>query len=71
MKLKKLLSLLASMAMALTAVTGAMTASASEVANGTCGDGITWTLDSEGKLTISGRAKWLRLMMGKMLLLLI
>ena len=57
MKLKKLLSLLASLAMTVTAITGAMTASASEVANGTCGEGITWTLDSDGKLTISGEGE--------------
>ena len=56
MNIKKIISLLASMAMAVTAITGAMTASASEVANGTCGD-LTWTLDSEGVLTISGEGK--------------
>ena len=56
MKFKKFISLLASLAMAVTAVTGAMTASASEVANGTCGD-LTWTLDSDGKLTISGEGE--------------
>ena len=49
MKFKKLISLLAATAMAVTALTGAMSVSASEVANGTCGDGITWTLDSDGK----------------------
>ena len=57
MKFKKFISLLASLAMMVTAVTGAMTVSASEVANGTCGDGITWTLDSDGKLTISGKGE--------------
>ena len=57
MKIKKLLSLLAATAMAVTALTGAMTASASEVANGTCGEGITWTLDENGKLTISGEGE--------------
>ncbi len=56
MKFKKLISLLAATAMTLTAITGAMTASASEVANGTCGD-LTWTLDSDGKLTISGEGE--------------
>ena len=56
MKIKKFISLLAAAAMAVTALTGAMTASASEVANGTCGD-LTWTLDSDGVLTISGNGK--------------
>ena len=57
MKFKRILSLLAATAMTVTAITGAMTASASEVANGTCGDGITWTLDANGKLIISGEGK--------------
>ena len=56
MKFKKFISLLTSMAMMVTALTGVMTASASEVANGTCGD-LTWTLDSDGKLTISGEGE--------------
>ena len=56
MKFKKLISLLAATAMAVTALTGAMTASASEVANGTCGD-LTWTLDSDGVLTLSGEGE--------------
>ena len=56
MKLKRILSLLAAAAMAVTAVTGAMTASASEVAKGECGD-LTWTLDSDGVLTLSGEGK--------------
>ena len=30
------------------------TAEAAEVASGTCGDNLTWTLDDEGTLTISG-----------------
>ena len=54
MRIKRILSLLAAAAMTVTSLTGAMTASASEVANGTCGD-LTWTLDSDGKLTISGK----------------
>ena len=52
MSFKKILSLLAATTVAITALMGAMSVSASEVANGTCGDGITWTLDSDGKLTI-------------------
>ncbi len=53
MRIKRILSLLAATAMAVTSLTGAMTVSASEVANGTCGD-LTWTLDSDGVLTLSG-----------------
>ncbi len=30
------------------------TAEAAEVARGTCGDNLTWVLDDEGTLTISG-----------------
>ncbi len=54
MKLKKLLSLAASAAVALTALTGAMTVSADTVDSGTCGD-LSWTLDSDGVLTFSGQ----------------
>ena len=32
----------------------AITASAEEVANGTCGTDVTWSLDDEGVLTVSG-----------------
>ena len=32
-------------------------ASAETVANGTCGDNVTWTLDDEGLVTISGTGK--------------
>ena len=55
MKIKRILSLLAAATMAVTALTGAMTASA-VTANGKCGD-LTWTLDSDGKLTISGEGE--------------
>ena len=54
MQLKRFLSLLASAAMALTALTGSITALASTVASGKCGENVTWTLDSDGVLTISG-----------------
>lgn len=54
MKIKKILLLLAAATMAVTTLTGAMTASASEIANGKCGDNVTWSLDSDGVLTISG-----------------
>ncbi len=56
MKLKRILSLLVATTMAVTALMGAMTASASEVAKGECGD-LTWTLDSEGVLTLSGEGE--------------
>ncbi|MBR6835967.1 MAG: hypothetical protein IKM72_08185, partial [Oscillospiraceae bacterium] len=35
-------------------VFGGITVSADTVAEGECGSGVTWTLDSEGVLTISG-----------------
>ena len=31
-----------------------LAAFASETTGGTCGDGLTWTLDAKGKLTVSG-----------------
>ncbi len=56
MKIKKLLSLLAAVTVAVTAFTGAMSVSAVE-ADGKIGDNLTWTLDSDGKLTISGEGE--------------
>ena len=56
MKLKKLLSFTAAAVVALTALTGAMTVSADTVDSGTCGD-LSWTLDSEGVLTFTGKGK--------------
>ncbi len=54
MKLKKLLSLLASAAMVVTALTGAMSVSA-ETDSGKCGENATWSFDNKtGILTISG-----------------
>ncbi len=56
MKVKKLLSLLAAAAMAVTAFTGTICASA-ETKTGTCGD-VKWSFDSStGKLTISGEGE--------------
>ena len=55
--MKKILSILAAAVMTASALTGAMTASASEVATGKCGENVTWTLDSEGVLTISGEGQ--------------
>ncbi len=58
MKTKRILSLLASLAMAVTAVTGAMSVSAEEIVErGECGEKVTWTLDADGVLTISGEGK--------------
>ena len=57
MKLKKMLSLLAAAAMAVTALTVSITASAETVATGECGGSINWTLDSDGVLTLSGEGR--------------
>ena len=54
MKTKRILSLLAAATMAVTALTGAMTVSAVEADEGKIGENLTWTLDENGKLTISG-----------------
>ena len=56
MKTKRIISLLASLAMMVTAVTGAMSVSA-ETDSGDCGE-VKWSFDSStGKLTISGEGK--------------
>ncbi len=60
MKLKRILSLLASFAMAVTAVTGAMTVSVVSAededyaTSGKCGESTTWLINSDGVLVISG-----------------
>lgn len=54
MKLKRLLSLVVCVAMLTTALFSISAVSAAEVANGTCGSNLTWTLDDAGTLTISG-----------------
>ena len=54
MKLKKLLSFTAAAVMTVTALMSSMSVSASNVATGECGDNVTWSLNSEGVLTISG-----------------
>ena len=54
---KKIFSILAAAVMTVSALTGAVTASASEVATGKCGENITWSLDSDGVLTISGEGE--------------
>ena len=54
MKTKRIISLLASLAMIVTAVTGAMSVSA-ETDSGSCGDGVIWTWEESTKtLTFSG-----------------
>ena len=59
MKIKKFISLLASLAMMVTAVTGAMTVSVVSAADnfptsGKCGESATWLINSDGVLVISG-----------------
>ena len=59
MKIKKFISLLASMAMILTALTGAINVTAAdltsgEVIKGKCGESATWLINSDGVLVISG-----------------
>ena len=60
MKLKKFISLLASLAMMVTAVTGAMSVSVSAAdtvtyaTSGTCGDDARWVLSDDGTLSITG-----------------
>ena len=57
MKTKRIISLLASLAMIVTAFTGAMSVSA-ETDSGDCGEGVKWSFDSStGKLTISGEGE--------------
>jgi len=52
---KKVLALVLTLSMLLSFLPASMiTVSAEEVASGSCGDNLTWTLDSEGTLTISG-----------------
>ncbi len=52
--MKRFFSLVLCVAMIATAIFSVSAVSAAEVANGTCGSNLTWTLDSEGTLTISG-----------------
>ncbi len=59
MKIKKILSLLASLAMAVTAVTGAMTVSVvsaadSYVTSGKIGENASWVINTDGVLVVSG-----------------
>ena len=52
---KRLLSTFLALVFCLSLVPGVtMTARAAEAATGTCGENVTWTLDDEGTLTISG-----------------
>ena len=52
---KRILSIV--LAMVMLALSMPMAYGAEIVDSGTCGDNITWTLDSEGLLTISGTGK--------------
>ena len=55
MRKKKFLSVLLALCMVLSCRPGAVYVAAAEILyNGTCGDNLTWTLDSEGTLTITG-----------------
>ncbi|MGN0006248.1 MAG: leucine-rich repeat domain-containing protein [Candidatus Gastranaerophilaceae bacterium] len=52
---KKLISIILALAMVLTLIPfGSMTLFAEDETTGTCGSSVTWTLNSEGTLTISG-----------------
>lgn len=52
--IKKALSLFLSLAFVLSAFSFGVFAQSDEVASGTCGSNMTWTLDEEGTLTITG-----------------
>lgn len=52
--MKRFLSLVLCVAMIATAIFSMSAVTAAEVANGECGSSLTWTLDEEGTLTISG-----------------
>ena len=55
---RRLLSLFIAFVMVLTLIPAAtVTAHAETVASGECGDNLTWTLDDQGTLTISGTGK--------------
>ena len=53
--LKRVIATVSASIIALTALTGSITVSAVDIIDsGQCGETVTWTLDSDGKLTISG-----------------
>lgn len=54
---KRLLAWVLSFALALSLLPVGVLAAGSTVASGTCGDNLTWVLDSEGTLTISGNGE--------------
>ena len=54
---KRLLAWVLSFALALSLLPVGVLAAGSTVASGTCGDNLTWVLDSEGTLTISGEGE--------------
>ncbi len=54
LKMKRFFSLILCIAMIATAIFSMSAVTAAEVANGECGSALTWSLDDEGTLTISG-----------------
>lgn len=54
--MKRILSILLTLSVVLSLI-AAVPVTASAAASGTCGDNLTWTLDDEGTLTISGTGK--------------
>ena len=53
--MKKLLAILLTLCMIFSMMPITASAESAQVASGTCGDNLTWTLDEEGTLTISGQ----------------
>lgn len=57
MKNKKLLSVLISICIVFSAVAGLNFTANASYKNGTCGDGLSWSLDADGVLTVSGEGQ--------------
>lgn len=54
---KRIISVLLALVMVISFLPTTVLAATTEVASGTCGENLTWTLDSEGTLTISGEGE--------------